>query len=252
MEPEPVGRDVAALAPELGIGVVAARPAGGRRAEIVRGEREPDTGLEAPLQRPLVAGEVSVAPGDADPGARREPLVTPREQVDPEQPGPPLHLHSLEEAGREERRIDRHAVHPRRHVRYAVQVVLGRARAASLEVDRLRTADVAAAPEIDAGDLAQQIAHGGAVHPFDGVAGEHEAGERRTRARRGQLRQNRHAHLALLLGTEVARGVVHGILGERVGRQRILVNLRGQPERDGEEGQDGREAGGEPQRAPCP
>jgi len=105
--------------------------------------------------------------------------MLPAEKVDPQQAGPSLHLDALEEADGEQRGIYGQAIHAGGDVRQTVEVILGRARATRLVVDRLGATDEAAAPEEDARNLAEQITDRGGVAPLDGVAGEDDPGERR-------------------------------------------------------------------------
>jgi hypothetical protein len=210
--------EVAALQPELGVGVAAGDAARCRRAEIIARECETEPRWEPALQLSLVPGEVPVAPGDAEPGAGRPAIVAPGEEIHPELPGPPLHLDPVQEADREERRVHRDAVHAGRHVGQAVEVVLGAGGAPRLVVDRLGAADESAAPEVDPRHLPEEVADGGGVSPLDGVTGEDDPGLRRAGPGRLDQRQHRHPDAHLLLRLEKACGLVH-----RVGRDRVGV-----------------------------
>jgi hypothetical protein len=224
LDPEPVRRDEAPLPPHLRIRVVAAGPAGRGRVEVVGREREPDTHGESALQVCFVAGEVPVASGDGHARARGHPVVPAGEEMDLEESRPALHLDPVEEADGEERRVHGETVEAGRHVGHAVEVVVGGGGAAPLEVHQLRPAGEPAAPEIDTRHLREQVAHGGAVHPFDRVASEDDTGERGPGPRRGELGQYRHPDLLQLQGAEVAGGVVDRV-GQRVGAGGVVEDL---------------------------
>ena len=108
-------------------------------------------------------------------------VVAAGEEIDPETSGQRLHLDPVEQADGEERGIHRDAVHPGRHVRDAVEVVLGGRGAPPPKVDRLRAAGEPAPPEVHAGHLGEQVTHRRRVAPLDRVSGEDDAGERRPR-----------------------------------------------------------------------
>ena len=225
LHPEFGRGDVATLQPDLCVRVAAAGDARGGRAQIVGGEGKPQPRRKAALEIALVSREVPIAPGNTDARSRCETIVLSREEGDSEQTGPALDFDPVEKADREERRIDRDAVDTRGHVGQAVEIVLGRCRAASLKAHRLRPAGEPSPPEIDPGDLAEQVSHGRRVAPFDRVAVEDDPGERRARPLYAKRRQNRRADALFLLRLEEFRGVVDGVAGERVGLERVVGNL---------------------------
>jgi hypothetical protein len=138
------------------------------------------------------------------------------EQVDLELSGPALDLDTIEQLEGEERRIDGNTVDSGRDVGYTIEIVFRGRGASPPVVHRLGPADVAAPPEVDAGNLGEQVGHGGGISPLDGVAGEDNPGKRRSGTLGSKHWKDRHPHSLLRLLLEISLGRVHRVATETV------------------------------------